>query len=305
MIRPKLLRVAAACWLLAPLSPAGTVVLKNAFIEKFKNRATIEATFEVDHAHAKPNNIGNDGDDGDLHASGRAPEIALPMVVEVVNAAAATQKNAIDAIHQAEPAAANIPVSGAWRFWFEHPALTAQIQGQTVPKPANTNPDHCFEIHPVTNAKTSAILKSFIPIPNFQAYDAKTAFEYYETLKVTVQANDTATTINAVKAKYNYADFLIELKSTAKEVEDGYFAMAYVLDKEENTVVSKMRRMVFVKGTAPADRIRTAAIGDRFHVLGIPRVNLERISYITHKKSGQQVTTQLPYEMIIVGIYAE
>ena len=55
-----------------------TVVLKRAFVEKYKDRATIDATFIVDHAHKNPNAPSKDGD---MHVAGRAQtEIGLPMV---------------------------------------------------------------------------------------------------------------------------------------------------------------------------------------------------------------------------------
>jgi len=40
---------------LAPAaSHAGTVVLKRAFVEKYKNRATADIEFIIDHAHRSP-----------------------------------------------------------------------------------------------------------------------------------------------------------------------------------------------------------------------------------------------------------
>ena len=50
------------------------ITLKNDFIEQYKDRATIEATYTVDKAHAKPNAPAKDGD---MHVAGRAPEIGL------------------------------------------------------------------------------------------------------------------------------------------------------------------------------------------------------------------------------------
>src|SRR5664279_2024956 len=61
-----------------------TVVLKRAFVEQYKDRATIDASFFVDHAHKQPN---APAADGDMHLAGRAQnEIGLPMVAEVMNA---------------------------------------------------------------------------------------------------------------------------------------------------------------------------------------------------------------------------
>src|SRR5947208_16283830 len=132
-------------FLIAPLASAQTLVLQRSFIEKYKNRATIDATFIVDHAHRRPNNPAKDGD---LHASGRSEEVGLPMVSEVMNAAGET--TVLNVIHDTEATHAATPISGAWRIWFEHPSKQPQIQFDNVPPAGNTNPDHCFEIHPIT-----------------------------------------------------------------------------------------------------------------------------------------------------------
>ncbi len=279
-----------------------TVFLKNAFIEANKNRVTVDVNFIVDHAHKKPNAPANDGD---LHTAGRADEIGLPMVSEVVNAAAPAQKTALDLIHKAEsdPAHKPISLSGAWRFWFEHPSKDDQTQGNKVEPAANTNPAHVFEIHPITKVQGKPFLTSFAPIPKFQAYDAKKAFEYYESLTCTIKATKTATSITAKKAQYNYAEFVMELAGTPQAVADGVMVLATVQDDEGNTVVDKLRRMVFVAGTDPAAKVLKLKKGAQLHVIGVPRVNLERVSFITKQKGQQTVETQLPYEMIIVGAF--
>src|ERR1700688_5265447 len=74
--------LAAAALLAALLLPAAAraeiqITLQNAFVEKYKDRATIDAAFTVDKAHARPNPPASDGD---LHAAGRAPEIGLAAV---------------------------------------------------------------------------------------------------------------------------------------------------------------------------------------------------------------------------------
>jgi len=40
-------------------------------------------------------------------------------------------------------------------------------------------------------------------------------------------------------------------------------------------------------------------------VLGIARVNLERIAYLASQNGQNPVTTKLPYEMIIVGAFPD
>src|ERR1700694_3724630 len=60
------------------------LTLKNAFVEKYKNLATIDATCVVDHSKGKPNPASQDGD---MHSAVRCPdEIALPLVAEIMNA---------------------------------------------------------------------------------------------------------------------------------------------------------------------------------------------------------------------------
>src|SRR5438046_4617451 len=73
------------------------ITLKNEFIEQFKNTATISVSFVVDKAHVRPNPATKDGD---LHVAGRADEVGLAIVAEIMNAA--SQKTAVDAIHAAE-----------------------------------------------------------------------------------------------------------------------------------------------------------------------------------------------------------
>ena len=66
------LRCAVIACFLSPAIYADTqITLKNSFIEKYKNRATITATYTVDAAHKKPNPASKDGD---MHIAGRARE---------------------------------------------------------------------------------------------------------------------------------------------------------------------------------------------------------------------------------------
>jgi hypothetical protein len=67
----------------APLYSQLELTLKNSFIKDFSNRATIKATFTVDKAHPRPNTPKKDAD---LHIAGRAPEIGLATVAEIMNA---------------------------------------------------------------------------------------------------------------------------------------------------------------------------------------------------------------------------
>ncbi len=123
---------------LAAWGRAGTIVLKRAWIEQFKDRATIDATFTIDHAHPRPNPPAKDGD---MHVAGRAPkEIGLPTVAEIMNAADASEQGAVNTVHSNEGNGQFIAVSGAWRLWFEHPpSAGTQIQFANVRRPGSAS----------------------------------------------------------------------------------------------------------------------------------------------------------------------
>jgi hypothetical protein len=204
-----------------------------------------------------------------------------------------------------------VPVAGVWRIWFEHPSPGDQVQGDPVDVPANTNPDHVFEVHPVTSFDGQDIADtSLVPIANgsqtYQAYPAQTAFGAYDKLTATISATDTAVTITSGKAGYNYAEFIIELAgqpvvSRDDPTDNGVFVLAnvYDLSDPETPVTSDVRRMVFVENTKPAKQVLALAKGGRMHVLGVPRVNLADVAALGAVDS---VNGALPYEMIIVAV---
>jgi len=283
---------------------AQSLVLKNAFIESVKNRVTIDVNFSVDRVLARPHRISSGGNDGDLHMAGRAEEVGLPLVVEIMNAGAAAQSTVLDDA-EADAGGPPVQVSGAWRVWFEHPGGD-QIQGEEVPVPQDTNPDHVFEIHPVSKFAGDSAVQSFVTIPGYKAYDAETAFSHYENLTASIQSTETSTTIQSPKVGYNYAEFLIELAGDPVPSDDGGFlVLAQVLADEEEVVTSGLRRMVFAPNTQPAQHVSGLHQGDHMHVLGIPRVNLERVSFLTAQHPGETFQAQLPYEMIVVADFAD
>jgi len=68
----------------APAVAEIELTLKNSFIEKYKNRTSIEDQCLVDHSKGKANPASKDGD---MHVAVRCPkEISLAMVAEIMNA---------------------------------------------------------------------------------------------------------------------------------------------------------------------------------------------------------------------------
>jgi hypothetical protein len=298
----------------APALHAETLNLSPEFVNQCKNRATISINFELD-AHLKsPHRISSSGDDGDVHMAGRAPEVKLPMVAEIMNAGMEAQSASLDLMNETATGQ-SIPIVGAWRIWFEHPSAGDQTQGDDVDVPEDSNPDHVFEIHPITKFGPNDIAeKSFVPIdkPNsathdspedYQAYAATKAFGAYEKLQATISVSDSVVSITAKKAGYNYAEFLLEPVGKFEPGDDGTFVLANVYDVSdaENPVTAAPRRMVFVSNTEPEAQLHQLTQGQMMHVLGIPRVNLAEIAAV----SGNNVDMALPYEMIIVAVFPD
>ncbi len=278
----------------------GSVVLKKAWVNKYKDRATIDASFMVDHAHKRPNAPKNDGD---MHVAGRSSQdVGLPMVAEVMNAAKPIATQALTDIHSVEGQEKVVEIDGAWRLWFEHPA-DSQIQFASVPPAANTNPDHSFEIHPITKFGSDDLTQTFLPIPGFTPYDAEKAFGAYEKLTITVQSTSSAITLTAKKSGYNYVQFTMKLIGTPKKLSDGGYAVfADVIGTNDDTIASKVR-MIFVPGTLPCNQLVSQKLGDgdEMDVIGIPRVNLNAVWTFVSAAGTNGATRKLPYEMIIVA----
>lgn len=313
----KLSRYTLSALILILLPVAGSaqiqITLKNSFIEKFKDRATIDATFTVDKAHKTPNPASKDGD---LHVAGRAPEIGLAIVSEIMNAK--DEDSAVQAIHAAEQTHKSVKLSGAWRIWCEHGGESMQVQGAALQPFDTTNPDHVFEIHPITSLAGQSISDSLKPIAGFVTKDAEDSFTAYENKKCQLVPNGTkrTTTIITSMAGFNYVEFRIKLHSAPFQVADGMMVFATVLklkatgdssddDEEDDSIIVRNRRMIFIKGSAPEAAVKNLTKGSVLHVIGVPRICLALVSFRTHntKKFPGILTWNLPYEMLIVGVY--
>jgi hypothetical protein len=286
-----------------------TVSLTTGFVKKFKDKATIPTTFRVDKHHNTPNPIGGGSDDGDIHIAGRDSVVQLPMVAEIING---KRENDTFNFLMQTTAGQSIPIVGVWRLWFEHPGSDDQIMGQTVPVPTNTNPNHIFEFHPIAKFGSFDCLDSFVPIADqsneFRGYPADKAFGAYEQRPGTITQDTNSIMITSNKAGYNYAEFEMRLTGDPKDVGDGFIVLANVYNAgapaNADPLTENPRRMIFVKGSKPANTVATMKKGGKLHVLGIPRVNLNEVFAIASGLQGHDEYSAggLPYEMIIVAL---
>ncbi len=274
------------------------ITLKNSFIEKFKERATIDARFTFDKAHARPNPPKKDGD---LHAAGRAPEIGLATVAEIVNAK--DEEAGVGAIHDVEGTDTSLAVSGAWRIWAEHGGGQPHVQGKALQRFDTTNPDHVFQIHPLTKIKDIDMRDSLHPIDGFTYKNAEDAFTRYENTRCKITPGARTTKLTTTMAGFNYVEFIMEVLQDPITLADGKKVFSSVLDLDGNMLIRK-RRMIFIKDTPPELAVRNLHAGDQLHVVGIPRIDLALVLWrVEHSKERPEVLTwSLPYEIIVVAV---
>jgi hypothetical protein len=277
------------------------ITLNNSFIAEFEERATITATYTVDKSHHKPNPAAKDGD---IHAAGRAPEIGLATVAEIMNAK--EQKPAMNAILAVEGTTNTVKVTGAWRVWPEHAGGEPQVQGTELEKFDTTNPDHVFQIHPIVNVNAIDTRPSFHPIVGFKPKDAEDAFTRYENIRCKIMPGTTTTKIMTSMAGFNYVKFRMDLVQDPVALADGTKVFASVSTLDDDLLVRKLR-MIFVKDTPPDKAVRKLHKGGHLTVLGIPRVDLALVAWrAAHATEKPEVLDwTLPYEMIIVGVFTD
>jgi hypothetical protein len=290
------------------------IELDNQFIKDQENKATIESEFTI----VKLSQVHTPAKDGEVHVGGWSDRAGLATVSEVMNAAT-TGKEARLAFAKALDDGKKVTVTGAWRIWCEHGGTTPQIQA-VGPKPdgdlpgsAQSNPDHVFEIHPVTAVKVgdqvTDAAKSIGATPGFTPHDASKAFlQGYEKLSSKIiLREDNRTRIITEASQFNFTEFIFRLDENPFDLGDGHGVIGSIYDTEGELLV-RNRRVVFVKGTAADELAKTAKEGQRLQLIGIPRLSLKLVNYrLAHRDELKQtygtdpLEWRLPYEMIVVS----
>jgi hypothetical protein len=288
----------------APASATITIQIKNSFIDRFANRATIDANVTIDAAASTPHRA---AEDGDMHAAGRSSDIGFGTVVEIINARDRGESRAVTALKNAP--GKQLRIGGYWRLWPEHGgSQTTFRQGESLDPFDTTNPNHAFEIHPMLSIAGIDLGNSLHPITGYQTKDATTAFQAYENEQCTITptANDTTTIVTGMIG-YNYVKFavkLLEPPASAHKLDDGGFSFfADVYDPETGELVAHRVRMVVAPNTTEATTLASSRKGDALLVLGLPRIDLSLVKFRAANPDASQWT--LPYEMILAGIYDE
>jgi hypothetical protein len=272
----------------------------RSFIESYKDRVSIQATFTVDQSLKEPFPAFFDGD---FHFAGRAPQIGFPTVCEIANAG--SEPRAIDLVHRAETWHTPLKLSGVWRVWPEHAAVPEAKQGEPQPPVGTATPSHVFEIHPVIRLGRLSLLDSFRPVQGFRAGDAHAEFGLYDSVPCEIALHPSTVSIITRKGLYNDVEFLLEATTEPQQaVPDGRFLTANVRDLQ-GELVSKRRRMVLVLGSAPELAARRLRPGQRLHVWGIPRLSFAEIARRVAAAATRpaELAQPLPYEIIVIGLF--
>ena len=275
------------------------ITLDRSFIEAYKDRVTIQVDLTVGRADKRPHPAVFDGD---FHLAGSAPGIGLPVVAEIQNAA--SEKEATDLVRRGQGSGRPLEVAGAWRIWSEHVGKATEIQGDDFPSTVSTNPDHVFEIHPVTRIAGIDLLESLRPVDGYRPGSADLIFRTLEKIPCRILPGPTTTVVTPNK-QFNDAEFLLEVgQGRQRVVRDGRFVIAAALDLKGNVLVPKLR-MAFVKDSPPEKFVRTLPPGSRLHVFGLPRISLAEIAsrIAGSDRRPELLTGNLPYEIVIVGVY--
>jgi hypothetical protein len=273
------------------------VTLNNEFISRYGNRTTIDTKLTIDMV----GKVLPTSQSGGIHVAAREPSLGFVVVANIMNAK--DEDAAIDALRRAGGANTPIAVSGVWRLWFVH-SSDVQIQGGQQPPAASSNPDHVLEVHPVTQVDKLTTARSFHPIEGYKPKDAVAAFSRFESLPAKIVRGPRQTTITSASAGYNYVEFLLEVAEEPQQLEDGWVVLGRALDLQGNKLTEK-RRMLFVKGTPPADKLKGLRVGTRIRVIGMPRIDLAAVSADSSRPRAEADApdTKLPYEIVIVGAF--
>jgi len=240
--------------------------------------------------------------DGDLHFAGRAPQVALPIVAEIVNGT--DEQTAIALVHAAAGTGRTLQVSGVWRIWPEHAGDAEEEQGRRLPAFVSYKPDHVFELHPVT-VISGVALHGFTPVNGFKPGGAQRTFGIFKDVPCTIKVKRKTVIIITKTGLYNDVEFIMKIADVPQVVvADGRFVIASALDLDGNVLVDRLR-MVFAEGTPPERAVRALTGGDRLHVFGIPRLDFQEISrrVAAAQLNPGLLTHPLPYEIIVLGVY--
>jgi hypothetical protein len=320
--KDRFLRVAMFAFLFVFLTissaTAVEITFKKSFIEENRNRATMTLPdFQVrgTHSHAKPiDETGKrSGDDGDIHCSGWSDTLGFALVAEISNARLA--QNGVDELVDAK-GKSPIEVTGLWRIWPEHARQEPFSQGsEEIPVLNDTNPDHIFELHPLTTVAGVSVLPTFTEINDgqkeFKYKDATEAFDAYDTHEFSFRSTSKTVTVRTPAIGYNYVRFRVKLLETPSHaLDDGgisFYASVFADDDvnaEAEVPITGKVRFILAPGTEPFNILTQKQPLDVVRLIALPRLNFALLSWrVAHKAQDPAIANwTIPYEMLVLAV---
>jgi hypothetical protein len=290
-----------AAFVLSSIAQASTTLtLTKEFIEDVKDKATISVDFVVDFAHDRPK---PNREDGDIHIAGWSDDIGLTTIAEIMNSR--RERDAVDRSNQLEGRSREANIVGVWRIWPEHGGDHVFVQNEPANEAFNTNPDHIFEMHPLTLFDGIEVGDSIGRTRGYKYKDAETAFHRYENTRFNLECFDDDIQMTMSMVGFNYTDFTISLnEDVTHEMQDGGKSVfAAISDNDGELLISNLR-LVLVPGTEAFLELENAQRNDEFRVIGMPRLSLALVSWRCENADDKPFVLDwnIPYEMVILAI---
>ena len=277
-----------------------TVRFSRAFLEANRERITLQTEFTVDVAARMINPAVFDGD---IHIAGRSPDIGLRMVAEIMNAK--TAPAAVAMVRRAQATRRPIRLVAVPRYWPEHAIGVPHRQGEPMPRLANANPDHLFELHPVIEVEGLDLRYTLHPVEGYRPFHAATAFDHLDHADVQFRIQGDSVLVRTSAGLWNDVHFVLELTDRpARVLEDGAYLTGRARDLAGNVLRDSVR-VVLVGGSPPDRAIRGMPPRTWIHVWGQPRVSLDGLVSLIEAAAADTTshTAAMPYEVVIVGVY--
>jgi len=285
--------------------------LKKSFIESIKDKITVTLDYNLDAANdrnidvypdfysPRGQSIKQSRNSTVLILAGRNDFIGLPLIAKVFNVKA--DSKAIDIVSNNKGNI--IRLNGVWRLWCDYLENDNIIQGANNEVIKDYNSKHVFELAPVLRINKENLNGFDEKINAHRLVDAETAIGKYSSAKCRIVINDSIVTLITQGLVYDYADFTMQLNSSPEIKDDGMIIFCDVFGDNDNLLFKNLK-MVFIKNSEPEKTVRKLSKGDRLKVLGIPRIDLNEIdSRIKISETDKQVLDgNLPFEMIILSV---
>lgn len=245
--------------------------------------------------------IHKEKDDGDVHF-GVNTELGFNTVGEIMNAKD-EKETSVKYLKEKGSNKDTVVLTGVWRIWCEHSGSEKYVHGKQDIV-TTSNPNHIFEIHPITKIDDRNILGTIKRTDGFEYYTAAYAIPKYDDVPFSIRKKGSKVLITTKAAFYNYINMKIKVVDKPVESEDGngLFVYCQILD-DHYEVIAHKRKLVFLKDTEAYNKLKEMKEESVMEVYGMPRWNFSLILWrLENSKNDKSILDwNLPYEIVVTG----